>query len=419
VTGRVHSTEERKALEDALRSWYYWSNPALGTSLPTFHEDAKTYYTGLPGEILWSQDGGKSHELDYTFDFYVVDFVYIEAPPLLEGFPLYVNADYVVNYKSGFYGLHPFPDIANGLYYVRVKYHDTTFDPSVGFWGVFSGQGVSEGEDRWEYGSFYLENVPTEKRIFEPVEVRVEGRFGRSTYPYGEFDFGLIINGTSVLSGEHGVANLNNDYGISGTKNPKTGLQWTIEELDRVFVQFHIGHTASFGTEVCDSINLRVWTRDPATDYEVLGTMPIHRHWTTTMSNQTLINLARPAKLAGYVVYVLYYSAGSYSGLARVGTFYRVSGNNYSSRDWVDFPTGGAAGFYWFPVHLKVEVGDFIGIWFSTGGGLVSEEAYYSPERAVIAAGQKLPCVNEAFSVIGGTDSIVSLCGYIEESVPS
>ena len=87
----------------------------------------------------------------------------------------------------------------------------------------------------------------------------------------------------------------------------------------------------------------------------------------STSSGYTLISKVNPANKAGYLTRIEIYAKTNIGG-AKVGTFYQVSGNTYKCRDSAvigDVSSGSKQSFT--ELSIEVQVGDFIGIYFSSG----------------------------------------------------
>jgi len=77
LTGRVYSEAERKELEDAVRSWYYFATPATATALQRIIDwDDCSSYEGLLGPLAWSKIAGTGDQWSYSVAFFVINYVH-------------------------------------------------------------------------------------------------------------------------------------------------------------------------------------------------------------------------------------------------------------------------------------------------------------------------------------------------------
>jgi len=122
-------------------------------------------------------------------------------------------------------------------------------------------------------------------------------------------------------------------------------------------------------------------------------------------TSYTLIEKINPANETGKITSVEIWARSNLTG-CKVGIFYLVSGNLYSTRDWVNIGLVTAGSKQSFPTDLNVEIGDFIGIYYSPGNiaysiGISGNSCYKS--------GDHIPCTNFEFSTNGSY--IMSLYG--------
>ncbi|MBA7552390.1 hypothetical protein ES705_44951 [subsurface metagenome] len=124
---------------------------------------------------------------------------------------------------------------------------------------------------------------------------------------------------------------------------------------------------------------------------------------------RTAIMAGNPANAAGTITTVEVYA---YSDMidCEVATFFVVSGNKLSTRDWEAIGTVTAGSKQRFTVNLDVQIGDYIGIKWQSG----------SIERYIVGgdglwhtASDQIPCTNYEFSF--GTAWIASLYGIGKE----
>lgn len=87
---------------------------------------------------------------------------------------------------------------------------------------------------------------------------------------------------------------------------------------------------------------------------------------TTWTNNVTWINKDNPANATGKITSIDIWIALSDSANTTIATFYVVSGNNLSTRDYQNIGTVTKGSKQTFVVDLDVEEGDYIGFWGST-----------------------------------------------------
>lgn len=126
---------------------------------------------------------------------------------------------------------------------------------------------------------------------------------------------------------------------------------------------------------------------------------------------RTAIMKGNPANGTGTITTVEVYAAVDMT-LAEVATFFVVSGNFLTTRDWEAIGTVTAGAKRTFTVDLDVQVGDYIGIKWQSG----SIERYVSGGDGFWYIGEdQIPCTNEEFSL--GAAWIASLYGYSAPAV--
>jgi hypothetical protein len=118
----------------------------------------------------------------------------------------------------------------------------------------------------------------------------------------------------------------------------------------------------------------------------------------------TYIVTINPADGTGKITNVEIYAVTGYNlTLVEVATFYVVSGNFLSTRDWEYIGNVTAGSKQTFIVDLDVTVGDYIGIYFASGGKIEAD----STGTYMSKAGDNIPCTNIEFtSPVAGTISL-------------
>ena len=110
----------------------------------------------------------------------------------------------------------------------------------------------------------------------------------------------------------------------------------------------------------------------------------------------TLIDKTNPANADGTITEVEIYTNTSY-GNFKVGIFYQVSENHFTTRSWVDLGTPGK-GYSKHVVSLAVQEGDYIGV--CTGSGSIDFD--YSGVGWWDISSDQIPCTNVEFSYDAG-----------------
>jgi hypothetical protein len=117
--------------------------------------------------------------------------------------------------------------------------------------------------------------------------------------------------------------------------------------------------------------------------------------------NWTQVSKTNPAAEAGIIDTVEIWGAADMTGVV-VASFYVVSGNNLSTRDYVnigDVPAGSKQVFT--GLSLQVQPGDYIGMYCVAGtietGAPAGGGRWYKP-------GNYIPCANAAFTYTAFTD---------------
>ena len=119
----------------------------------------------------------------------------------------------------------------------------------------------------------------------------------------------------------------------------------------------------------------------------------------------TIINSGNPANTAGTITNVEIWALGNLSN-CEVATFYG-SGTTYSTRDYETIGTVTSGSKQTFGVDLDVEIGDFIGIYY-TAGNVERDTSGF--EGCWSKSGDLIPCANETgWNIISG--DAISLYG--------
>lgn len=112
----------------------------------------------------------------------------------------------------------------------------------------------------------------------------------------------------------------------------------------------------------------------------------------------TLISKGNPANVAGKISTVEIWASTSMSGIY-VATFFELSPNYFSTRDWQAVSGVAAGAKRTRSVNLDVEIGDFIGIYF-TGGTIKWSSSGGDNVRA--RESNEIPCTNVSFGLYLG-----------------
>jgi len=110
-------------------------------------------------------------------------------------------------------------------------------------------------------------------------------------------------------------------------------------------------------------------------------------------ANYTFIDKNNPANASGIITSVEIWANDALSN-CEVATFYVVSGNKLSTRDYETIGTVAAGSKQTFPVDLDVEEGDYIGITYSAGS---LDEDSFGVGRWYLS-GDNIPCSDHFFS---------------------
>lgn len=110
----------------------------------------------------------------------------------------------------------------------------------------------------------------------------------------------------------------------------------------------------------------------------------------------TAINKEHPATADGQMKTIEIWAKEDLSS-CKVASFYVVSGNNLSTRDYEDIGAVTAGSKQIFSVSIDVEIGDYIGLY--AVAQIEKSTSGYAGMWYV--AGDKIPCTNQAFSAVG------------------
>jgi len=124
-----------------------------------------------------------------------------------------------------------------------------------------------------------------------------------------------------------------------------------------------------------------------------------------SLGSYTLINIGNPANASGKITSVEIWASG-YLENCEVATFFVVSGNNLSTRDYEAIGGVHHGSKQTFPVDLDVEVGDYIGVYY-TSGSIERDTSGY--DGCWYTNTDQIPCTDFTFSTSSG--SAISLYG--------
>lgn len=135
-----------------------------------------------------------------------------------------------------------------------------------------------------------------------------------------------------------------------------------------------------------------------------IGELAIKRASIRT-SEFTFVNKGNPANETGTIKSVEIWANQELID-CRVATFYVVSGNNLSTRDWEQIGKVTAGSKKTFNVNIDVQAGDYIGIWY-WNGYIETDFSGYSGVWQAMA--KYIPCINKGFALAEG--DAISLFG--------
>ena len=122
----------------------------------------------------------------------------------------------------------------------------------------------------------------------------------------------------------------------------------------------------------------------------------------STSSGNTIINLDNPATVAGTITSVEIWAYVNLSGV-EVATFYAIDATHYTTRDNQAIANITAGAKRVIPVSLHVEIGDFIGMYW-TGGNMERDTSGFDGFKYV--AGDNIPCNNVEFPSVAAGDTL-------------
>jgi len=135
-----------------------------------------------------------------------------------------------------------------------------------------------------------------------------------------------------------------------------------------------------------------------------LGCAAIDRGSTLSSVN-TSINIGNPANASGTVTSIEIWASADLIN-CEVASFYSTGGDNFSTRGTETIGTVTAGSKQTFSVSLEVQIGDYIGIYY-TGGTLELDTT--GGDNIRTAAGDRIPCTDITFGVY--EDYLTSLYG--------
>lgn len=109
----------------------------------------------------------------------------------------------------------------------------------------------------------------------------------------------------------------------------------------------------------------------------------------------TCVNKSYPALYSGTIRQVAIYADVNLSNV-QVASFFIVSGNNLSTRDYETIGSVTAGSRKEFNVNITIQAGDYIGIYFSAGT-ISSDNSTGKSVGLWIASNDKIPCTNQVF----------------------
>ncbi len=331
------------------------------------------------------------------------------ADPPTSGYILHVNGDYDVFYKSGFYGWHPNPDVGEGSYYLNVLNKDATWNPG-GTWGYYEGTYISNDTDGSTIAAYFsFDNLTSDQSSVLATrgitEVRVRNYAGRSGYPYGDIEPKIYTHGVYYTAGERGLQSGDMvRYSAVSVKNPNTGNDWTVAEINALVGGCHAGNAASFGDVYLDQVYAEILYGGGGTSQ--MGNAPLDRETNVSCGNTLLAS--RPVSVGGTLKTVDLYAATDLTSV-RVAVFYNVSGDVWATRGWIDVGSV-LTGYYSVDCNIAVQAGDRIGIYASGSieadfGVSATYDGYYT------SSGNVIPTLSAVFS--GPTARVISIRGTV------
>ena len=136
---------------------------------------------------------------------------------------------------------------------------------------------------------------------------------------------------------------------------------------------------------------------------------PATNRTSSFLDNFTIVSKNGPANASGTITQIEIWALENLLN-CEVATFYVVSGNNLSTRDYEAIGNVTAGSKQTFNVNLTVETGDYIGIWMALNSpqGRIEKDASGYISLWYLGSDQ-IPCTNVTFSVVDG--DAISLYG--------
>ncbi|MDD5086627.1 MAG: GLUG motif-containing protein, partial [Candidatus Nanoarchaeia archaeon] len=138
---------------------------------------------------------------------------------------------------------------------------------------------------------------------------------------------------------------------------------------------------------------------DPYPEIDV-GNEAIDREWSDS-SDVTIIDINNPANGTGKITSVEIWAGTQITG-CQVATFYNVSENHFSTRDYETVNNGNGEGVVLagskqiFEVDLDVEEGDYIGVYWNEG--TIDYDAWDGSDGIWYKSSDNIPCTNAEFT---------------------
>jgi len=135
----------------------------------------------------------------------------------------------------------------------------------------------------------------------------------------------------------------------------------------------------------------------------------------STATTNTIVNQVNPANASGKITSI---EIWAYAELANceVATFYVVSGNNLSTRDYESIGTVTSGSKQTFSVDLDVEEGDYLGVYFTAGNIEGDAETVGMWTTGTLNPTEDhIPCTNFEFSVLANWGISLYGTGVTEE----
>ena len=135
---------------------------------------------------------------------------------------------------------------------------------------------------------------------------------------------------------------------------------------------------------------------------------------TSAGGRNTMVSKYVPADGTGKITTVEFYVNAALAG-CQVATFYVVSGNNLSTRDYETIQIAGQAagvvptGYQTATVDLDVVAGDYIGICWTNSDGYIDKDSTVGAGTWYRGYDSGIPCTDAAFTLVA--NYMISLCG--------